>query len=78
MKIGLIDTDSKTPNLALMKISQYHKQQGHKVNILSGYMCPPEPITDHDPVYPVIVDVLAVHGDKYNERTKEIKGKQNE
>ena len=31
MKIGLLDVDSKIPNLALMKISQWHKQQGHKV-----------------------------------------------
>ena len=31
MKIGLIDVDSKMPNLALMKISQYHKNKGDKV-----------------------------------------------
>ena len=29
MKVGLIDIDSKIPNLALMKISAYHKQKGH-------------------------------------------------
>lgn len=28
MRIGLIDVDSKIPNLALMKISAWHKQQG--------------------------------------------------
>lgn len=28
MKISLIDVDSKIPNLALMKISTYHKQRG--------------------------------------------------
>lgn len=31
MKVGLIDVDSKIPNLALMKISAYHKQKGDKV-----------------------------------------------
>ena len=31
MKIGLFDIDSKYHNLALMKISAYHKQRGHKV-----------------------------------------------
>jgi hypothetical protein len=31
MKIMLIDIDSKIPNLALMKISSYYKNQGHDV-----------------------------------------------
>jgi hypothetical protein len=31
MKIGLIDVDSKIPNLALMKVSAYHKTQGDTV-----------------------------------------------
>ena len=31
MKIGLFDIDSKYHNLALMKISAYHKWRGHKV-----------------------------------------------
>lgn len=32
MKIGLIDVDGRRfPNLALMKISRYYKQQGHDV-----------------------------------------------
>lgn len=31
MRIGLIDYDSKIPNLALMKISTYHKAQGDTV-----------------------------------------------
>ena len=29
MKVGLIDIDSKIPNLALMKISAYYQQKGH-------------------------------------------------
>ena len=35
MKVGLIDVDSKIPNLALMKISQYHKQLNHTVELTS-------------------------------------------
>lgn len=31
MKIGLIDADSKIPNLALMKLSAYHKFIGNEV-----------------------------------------------
>ena len=31
MRIGLIDVDSKMPNLALMKLSAYHKSQGDSV-----------------------------------------------
>ena len=31
MKVGLIDFDGKIPNLALMKISAYHKSLGHEV-----------------------------------------------
>jgi len=31
MKIGLFDIDSKYHNLALMKLSAYHKQKGDKV-----------------------------------------------
>jgi len=35
MKIGLIDIDSKIPNLALMKLSTWHKKQGDKVELTS-------------------------------------------
>jgi hypothetical protein len=31
MEVLLIDVDSKIPNLALMKISAYHKQRGDEV-----------------------------------------------
>lgn len=31
MKIGLIDYDGKLPNLALMKLSTYHKRRGDKI-----------------------------------------------
>lgn len=36
MKIGLIDVDSKMPNLALMKISTYHKNRGDSVEWWAG------------------------------------------
>jgi len=35
VKVGLIDIDSKIPNLALMKLSAYHKQLGHQVELTS-------------------------------------------
>lgn len=39
MKIGLIDVDSHNfPNLALMKISAYHKSKGDKVEWWNGLM----------------------------------------
>lgn len=42
MNIGIIDADlldhgSRFPNLALMKISAYHKEQGHNVTLLTSY-----------------------------------------
>ncbi|MFA6102209.1 MAG: hypothetical protein WCV67_02965 [Victivallaceae bacterium] len=36
MKIGLIDVDSKMANLALMKISAWHKAQGDEVDWFKG------------------------------------------
>lgn len=36
MKVGLIDIDSKMPNLALMKLSAYFKNLGHKVDLTSS------------------------------------------
>ena len=33
MKIGLVDVDSKIPNLALMKLSAWHKAQGDEVKM---------------------------------------------
>lgn len=40
MNVCLVDVDSKIPNLALMKISAFHKQQGDRVKL--GY----EPLFD--------------------------------
>lgn len=44
MEIGLIAVDSKHPNLALMKISRYHKQKGDYVGWYNG-------ISHYDKVY---------------------------
>lgn len=41
MKVCLIDVDSKIPNVALMKLSTYHKAHGDSVKL--GY----EPLFDH-------------------------------
>ena len=46
MKIKLVDVDSKIPNLALMKISAWHKEQGDKV----GFDIP-----DPDKVYASVI-----------------------
>lgn len=38
MNILLVDADSKTgfPNLALMKLSAWYKQQGHTIDLIKG------------------------------------------
>lgn len=37
MKIGIIDVDGKQPNLALMKISRYHKARGDNVEFYNPF-----------------------------------------
>ena len=37
MKIGIIDVDGKQPNLALMKISRYHKARGDNVEFYNSF-----------------------------------------
>ena len=44
MNIGLIDVDSKIPNLALMKISAWHKAQGDSVEWYGGLFDNPDRI----------------------------------
>ena len=44
MRIGLIDVDSKYPNLALMKLSAYHKQKGDYIEFYN-------PFWEYDIVY---------------------------
>jgi len=44
MKVGLIDVDSKIPNLALMKISAWHKQQGDEVSWYAGEFDKPDKV----------------------------------
>ena len=43
MRILLIDIDSKIPNLALMKISAYHKQKGDDI-YLNYPLCKPDTV----------------------------------
>lgn len=52
MKIGIIDADlldngTRHPNLALMKISGYNKEQGHSVTLLDSYLG----LNSYDKVY---------------------------
>ena len=53
MKIGIIDADllarkkHRFPNLACMKISAYHKEQGHEVSLLLSY----DEIENYDKVF---------------------------
>jgi hypothetical protein len=42
VKVGLIDVDSKIPNLALMKISTWHKSQGDSVEWYGGVFDKPD------------------------------------
>lgn len=57
MKIGLIDVDGHNfPNLALMKISAYHKSLGDDVGFVDTYM------EHYDKVY-----ISKVFGDEYSE-----------
>jgi len=44
MKIGLVDVDSKIPNLALMKISAYHKSLGDEVKMFDPLFDNPDRI----------------------------------
>ena len=52
MNIGLIDLDGKFPNLALMKISAYHKQNGDNVDFAT--------IGDYDKLYILNTDSIGV------------------
>lgn len=42
MKVCLVDVDSKIPNLALMKISTWHKAQGDTVEFYSPLFSKPD------------------------------------
>ena len=63
LKVGLVDVDSHNfPNLALMKISAWHKQQGHSVEwydpMFSGHMdrVYASKIFSFSPDYPYYID----------------------
>ncbi len=44
MRIGLVDVDSKIPNLALMKLSAWHKAQGDEVSLFAPLFDTPDRI----------------------------------
>jgi len=44
VKIGLVDVDSKIPNLALMKLSAWHKAQGDEVKVFDPLFNRPDRI----------------------------------
>ena len=77
MKIGLVDVDSKMPNLALMKISAYHKSKGDQVQFYNPmftdwdivYMSKIFNFTD-DYKYPVNAKKIYKGGTGYNLQTK--------
>lgn len=77
MKVGLIDVDSKMPNLALMKISAYHKKQNDNVEWYNPmfsdwdkvYMSKIFDFTD-DYMYPVKADEIMRGGTGYSLKTK--------
>lgn len=48
MKIGLIDFDSKIPNLALMKLSAYYKQHH---NAMTSLISPLDTFLDYDKIF---------------------------
>ena len=66
MKIGLVDVDSKIPNLALMKISAYHKAQGNEVKMFDPLFDRPDLIysskvfktTEQYSYFPIDCDVI--------------------
>lgn len=53
MKILLVDVDSKMPNLALMKLSAYHKAQGDEVRLwrMQTEDCTSLPCVEYDRTY---------------------------
>lgn len=55
MKILLIDADSKIPNIALMKLSAYHKNKGDTVNFIRLNGKPFEYKDTHDIAYGSII-----------------------
>lgn len=66
MKIGIVNVDSKIPNLALMKISAYHKAKGDTVKIFDPLFDKPDILyaskvfdfTDDYLYYPADVELI--------------------
>ncbi len=56
MKIGIIDADlldngTRHPNLALMKISAYHKNKGKDVELIESYTDDLKPLQSYDKIF---------------------------
>lgn len=67
MEVGLVDVDSLIPNLALMKISSWHKSQGDNVKFFEPLFDHPDivyasKIFDFTPDYPYFPDCEIVRG----------------
>ena len=60
MKIGLYDVDSKIPNLALMKLSAWHKKQGDEVELYF-------PLKKYDKIYASQIFTWSKPQYKFNE-----------
>lgn len=76
MKVALIDVDSKIPNLALMKISSYHKAKGDEVKFYdplfdSPDICYASKIFDFTPDYEYFPECKVIKGGPgYDVRSK--------
>lgn len=58
VNVGIIDVDGKMPNLALMKLSNYHKQIGDNVELYSN-----ENMYNYDKIY--ISSILTKNKEEY-------------
>ena len=67
MKVGLVDVDSKIPNLALMKASAWHKARGDEVKLYEPLFDNPDlvyasKVFDFTPDYPYMPDCEVLRG----------------
>jgi len=67
VNIALVDIDSKIPNLALMKLSAYHKAAGNKVKMFDPLFDRPDlvyaaKVFDYTPDYAYFPDVPIIKG----------------
>lgn len=55
MNIGILAVDSNFPNLALMKISAYHKARGDQVEWYNP-LCKYDKVSSINSIYPLVSD----------------------